>query len=585
MPDISKLWVEGTEYDIKDAVARQELTQKADESDVETISGQIASLMGAVGSPLVASTVAAMTDHTKIYVYTGSETGYTAGNWYYWDSSLATPAWTSGGVYNSTAFTTDTTISVSGAAADAAASRNQGMFVLSEYGELGISSISTSAVNLNDFNTQAVYAITSYGASSHPTNAPKADAGVCLFVHLPAFSATSIKIQLWINYSTKEAYIRYKTAGGSASWQGWKKIGLDASLLTTLETQLKAYTDDEIIENNIRTITPAYSQTVKYHVGDTVSYGDSVYRCLKMADNEAFDSEKWAQVDVAGLLEKDRFRRAAITRDEEKSFLNGRSDGTLFSILDYNVAHLNNNTSVGIYNLPTKEKYYNFKRMLYEFPADCVTVQENATTVDNTGNDSPGTKSTLSYLFAPLYPAKVDSGPSIYGKTAGTFKNFTLSGFPVEDSEETIGVTVRRVKLSKNGIDLYVYTFLLIAASNWKKRKAQLSGLISSCLSQDNYPANFVFIGDFNTGTLTPNDYDAEVAFLHSLETQYNATLANGGYLGWIRTHATTEFGAIDNALVSNTCVITKFKPLGEWYPLLYSDHYPVLLDVTVVNQ
>lgn len=121
MPDISKLWVNGTEYDIKDAETRHELTQKANESDVETISVQIASLMGAVGSPLVAATVAAMTDHTKIYVYTGSETGYTAGNWYYWDSSLATPAWTSGGVYNSTAFTTDTTLSVSGMAADAKA--------------------------------------------------------------------------------------------------------------------------------------------------------------------------------------------------------------------------------------------------------------------------------------------------------------------------------------------------------------------------------------------------------------------------------------------------------------------------------
>ena len=68
-----------------------------------------------VGSPLVASLVADMTDTDKIYVYVGSETGYTSGNWYYHDGS----DWMSGGVYNSAAIQTDTTLSNSGMAADA----------------------------------------------------------------------------------------------------------------------------------------------------------------------------------------------------------------------------------------------------------------------------------------------------------------------------------------------------------------------------------------------------------------------------------------------------------------------------------
>lgn len=68
-----------------------------------------------VGTPLVAATAADMTDETKIYVYVGSETGYTSGNWYYYDGS----AWQSGGIYNSTAFESDTTLTVPGAAADA----------------------------------------------------------------------------------------------------------------------------------------------------------------------------------------------------------------------------------------------------------------------------------------------------------------------------------------------------------------------------------------------------------------------------------------------------------------------------------
>lgn len=69
----------------------------------------------AYGAPRAAATAAAMTDHALIYVYTGSETGYSYGNWYYWDGS----AWTSGGIYNSTAGSTDTTLSLAGHPADA----------------------------------------------------------------------------------------------------------------------------------------------------------------------------------------------------------------------------------------------------------------------------------------------------------------------------------------------------------------------------------------------------------------------------------------------------------------------------------
>ena len=79
------------------------------------LSNQIAALQGAVGSPLVATTASAMTDKTKIYVYTGSESGKTAGHWYYWNGS----AWTDGGVYQATSIETDTTLSVYGSAADA----------------------------------------------------------------------------------------------------------------------------------------------------------------------------------------------------------------------------------------------------------------------------------------------------------------------------------------------------------------------------------------------------------------------------------------------------------------------------------
>ena len=67
------------------------------------------------GHPFQAATIADMTDTTKIYVYVGNESGYTNGNWYYYDGT----AWVSGGVYNAIAFDTDKTLTANGAAADA----------------------------------------------------------------------------------------------------------------------------------------------------------------------------------------------------------------------------------------------------------------------------------------------------------------------------------------------------------------------------------------------------------------------------------------------------------------------------------
>lgn len=65
----------------------------------------------------VAPTVASMTDKEQIYVYTGTEEGYTFGNWYYWDGT----AWTSGGAYNAIEVNTDGTLTEEGAPADAKA--------------------------------------------------------------------------------------------------------------------------------------------------------------------------------------------------------------------------------------------------------------------------------------------------------------------------------------------------------------------------------------------------------------------------------------------------------------------------------
>lgn len=108
-------------YEIVDGVYTRAMSSRSAEASIYArILEVIEEMKATVGSPLVASTAEEMIDQTKIYVYVGSETGYTSGNWYYWNGS----EWASGGIYNSTAFETDDTLSVDGMAADAGAVGN-----------------------------------------------------------------------------------------------------------------------------------------------------------------------------------------------------------------------------------------------------------------------------------------------------------------------------------------------------------------------------------------------------------------------------------------------------------------------------
>lgn len=103
MPNIKSVILNGVEYEINDDGARSQIGNlenlpTTDKSSIVNSMVEISSEFAAmVGTPLVANTSSSMSDQTKIYVYTGSETGYTAGHWYYWNGS----SWADGGVYNS----------------------------------------------------------------------------------------------------------------------------------------------------------------------------------------------------------------------------------------------------------------------------------------------------------------------------------------------------------------------------------------------------------------------------------------------------------------------------------------------------
>ena len=97
----------------------QETAENAELAEASAQSAEASAVRAEIlyGSPLVANTVADMEEENRVYVYVGSETGYTSGNWYYYDGTT----WTSGGVYNGEGVNTDPSLSIEDMPADAKA--------------------------------------------------------------------------------------------------------------------------------------------------------------------------------------------------------------------------------------------------------------------------------------------------------------------------------------------------------------------------------------------------------------------------------------------------------------------------------
>ena len=132
----------------------------------------------AYGSPLTANTAADMTDQDRVYVYTGSETGYTAGHWYYYDGS----AWADGGVYNAVAVQTDTTLTQAGKAADAKKTGDE------------ISTLKEDLNNLYQSLNLNLIANSYWTVSGSPIGAPVAYNGWSRTDRLPCKAGETIKI-------------------------------------------------------------------------------------------------------------------------------------------------------------------------------------------------------------------------------------------------------------------------------------------------------------------------------------------------------------------------------------------------------
>lgn len=139
----------------------------------------------------VAPTVASMTDKEQIYVYTGTEEGYTFGNWYYWDGT----AWTSGGAYNAIEVNTDGTLTEEGAPADAKATGDK------------LSELKDDLGYLIDYQDVSIKEIRDYYISS--TDGSLVSNGVSVYADISVIEGEVYVLETVVNNSVRSAYALY----------------------------------------------------------------------------------------------------------------------------------------------------------------------------------------------------------------------------------------------------------------------------------------------------------------------------------------------------------------------------------------
>lgn len=283
-------------------------------NDIATLTANVNSLSERYGTPLVASTAAGMTDTTKIYVYVGSETGYTTGNWYYYDGD----SWESGGAYNSTAVNTDKTLTQEDMAAD---SKKVGDEISDLKNALNLANENIlNVIDIGDYlSASSAYKKGSYNLQTGEFQASNI---ACVDSDQKKFELLSDDVTIKVAEGMHVRGIIYDASGIYNTYFNWltgetkfaalqNKKGYYIKPILAKEDN-SAITDTDLQSYNASTlqiITPIesavadkYNTAQTYNKGNLCQYNGALYRCTDDGVTGAWNELKWAKTTVADEL-------------------------------------------------------------------------------------------------------------------------------------------------------------------------------------------------------------------------------------------------------------------------------------------
>ena len=296
---------------------------------------------------------------------------------------------------------------------------------------------------------------------------------------------------------------------------------------------------------------------------------------------------------TAWIKINDGFGQEAINRTELESFTpvsvssQGENKGTNFRVMSYNVARLNNDTETYI----PAEKLFNLKKCLGKVNADFIMVQEGNKYID--GPEETGSKLTSSYLFAPIYPAVYGDGSCVIASK----QNLSEWGI----LEYTNGRVLRYGLFEQGSIKLLLVSTHPVwnysgggdSPESIAARKTQYKELfewVNGQISLNRFETTTPVYAPTHTHCVIGMDANCVLAQdktnLLTEAASGNFIAGNGGFIGWFYTsysRGMTEKDSIDCIFVSSNIIINNIEAYGDWFGKLYSDHVPVVADLTLL--
>lgn len=290
--------------------------------------------------------------------------------------------------------------------------------------------------------------------------------------------------------------------------------------------------------------------------------------------------------------------------------------GIDLKVVSYNVGGYRYDGS-GAYLITKPEKLLNLKKYISHADADLILVQEEQAYIDSSEDISaskalyydrlPYNSHYISTNIRSKYPAhatgqvKVNKLSNSDTPISGAMNEryFTWCMFTVEGKEvlaischpmnsyiefssnPVVGPTANRLNFLQ-----IIYDFVFCMHD-----ENVIAGLNANVTA----PWDYVIIGgDFNTTNINGIASDGtkyngdDWGNFAELRDYYKFDSANGGYLNWFITYpyySGDKYGALDNIIVSDNIIINNIDCKSDLLRKLYSDHLPVEVTVTLLDE